>query len=182
MMCLLVCNAAANHQYKQAFYKLKHAILEKHGHVDGYDKQTIVHKCWTCKGTGKWNGQTCNRCFNGIYRVNIYILKRYRMNDHIFHVPVEERPVKFKNEIEGLVQHKAFPGNFIFCYATLLWLYDRNEFFSFLGNYGRLLKTRAKHKWNIVMYRCKTPLHGLYNFFDVPLDKNKVVQEDDLPF
>lgn len=82
LQLMLVCNSN-KFLYQQAFYKLKHKILSKHGKVDGYDLQIVKRKCNACNGTGiydKADNIECNRCNSGIYSTSQYILKRYFSN------------------------------------------------------------------------------------------------------
>ena len=189
LQMMLVCNSQ-RFLFQQAFYALKHKILEKHGHPDGMDLQIIKKTCHSCNGTGTFDEPgDCYKCGgSGVYTTNHYILKRYKINEHVFHVPVMDDPfavkkhhAKCKNTINGLVQHKAVPGNPIFCYGLLLWLYDQNEFFIFLGSYGKGLNTTAKHKWKMIMRSSKSVLHGFFNYFNITL-KQHTPEPEELPF
>jgi hypothetical protein len=99
----------------------------------------------------------------------------------VFHVPVNDWPagkeLNAKNRIEGLVHHKPISGNPVFAYGMLLWLYDRNEFFVFAGKYGKLLRTRAQHKWKMVFNKVNNTVEGWCKYFGVTKDA-----ADDLPF
>lgn len=185
---LLICNSA-NFVYKQSFYKLKHKILSKHGHADGMDLQIVQHKCWTCNGTGKYNEPgdcwSCNG--SGIYNTNYFILRRYKINDIVLHVPMDEPNAvslhknKCKNTINGIIKHKDLKGNPIFCYGVLLWLYDIDSFFHFLNAFGSSLNTTAKHKWRQIMRTSGSSIKGFFNYFNLTL-KEHHPEMDELPF
>lgn len=187
----MVCNSKP-FAGQQQFYTLKKKMLEKYGHADGYDLQIVKKKCWSCAGTGIYDKQediACYKCCGtGIYDTRYYILKRYILNGNLFYVPVDDinavskYKAKCKNTIEGLVTHKDVPGNPLFCYGVLLYIYDQNEFFIFIGNYGKMLNTQAKHKWKEIMKASKSTLHGFYSYFNLTLKEHQPDNIEDLPF
>lgn len=87
---------------REAFYKLKQAILEAYGTRDGEDVQRIIKKCWRCKEGiyvsrgyfyDDWDvgdGEVCVKC-NGssIYDLSYIRLERWRLGKCVFHRPLQ---------------------------------------------------------------------------------------------
>lgn len=72
---LIACGRIAKYwKYRKLFYALKDCILKNYGQFDGYDLQI-----WTRDG---WDGETESQ--------HCHILKRYLLNDHLFHEPTDE--------------------------------------------------------------------------------------------
>lgn len=120
-------------QYTGDFYRVKDAILRKHGKVVGYDIQHIEgKKCYKCHGTGKYDRwdqygiydpDWCWGCNgSGWYKDPQWIcLQRLQFGRYIFHKPLR-REIGVKNPftkenmgwevsanpvMEGYVRHKS---------------------------------------------------------------------------
>lgn len=142
---------------KPIFYKLKEKLLQLYGDYVGYDVQFIKKKCDTCGGTGNflyWKkncyGFTdgydrCNDCGgSGVYEVKKYYLKRFVLNDEIFHIPTYQAP-KFGDRInatiKGKIKHDVYTPDE--CYKALLKLaayYDKEI-------YQELIKENPRAKF-----------------------------------
>lgn len=100
-----VCNSAGAWWCQRAFYALKNQLLEKYGHPADYDLQIIKKQCYACGGTGRFRDMRCNRCDNGIYQIRKVVLKRFILNNQLFHKPVgnlmETTPAKI-----AVIEHK----------------------------------------------------------------------------
>jgi hypothetical protein len=103
---------------KTAFYMAKDIILSRMGIFDGYDIQKIKRECNSCDGTGRWHywydncGEWCFKCNGtGTYKTDTYYLKRFWLNNMLFHSPAYDAP-KFgepiHNTIKGLTKHKDY--------------------------------------------------------------------------
>jgi hypothetical protein len=88
------------------FYPLKTAILEHYGSPDGEDVQKIVKICHSCGGSGMYSDHDeCRRCFDGIYSMQRFRLRRWKLGTRIFHQPIgieydELRPITIQGKIE----------------------------------------------------------------------------------
>lgn len=114
---------------KDAFYELKDIILNGFGRTDGYDLQVIKRTCRHCDGTGRhcyWIKHLAERCWQcggtGIYEKVQVALRRYILNEHLFHKPMgrisggcfhageSTIQLDFHEVIKGIVEHKPTPG------------------------------------------------------------------------
>ena len=133
------------------FYKLKDAVLQRHGKVVCYDVQNIPgKKCNSCGGRGTHpkyghNGKIydyadCYHCWGGWYKFPIWVcLHRIQLGSFIFHKPLKrEETINnpfTKDElgwevseypvIKGYIDHEKhrLGGYAIF---ILFWLYNRD--------------------------------------------------------
>lgn len=189
---MIICNNAPSHAFdKQHFYEMKHVLLEQFATQDGFDVQIINKKCHSCKN-GVWNHWErkeiqvqCNRCDGtSIYSTTIWKLKRYLLNDYLFHVPngtfYNLNNVKYKNKIEGVIKHKPSEHNANFAYFVLMFIYDRISFYSSIKSYASCLRTNAKFKWKNCMKAAHNTIYGLLAYFGVK--KTEFDDFDDLPF
>lgn len=113
-------NAPKGWIQKPTFYLLKNDMLQDYGTYDGYDLQIIQRKCHSCDGKGNyWTGEACYRCRAGIYETMLVALKRYVLNDVLFHRPVgrvdarghlDGAQMQFRTTIHGLVTHTPADG------------------------------------------------------------------------
>lgn len=98
---------------REAFYRMKDAILRRRGKLVGADIQHIVKKCWggydeSCKGKG------CRRCGGtGIYSERWHTLQRWELGGRIFHRPVDSTSIRPEAPvtIEGRVTHDRWSGH-----------------------------------------------------------------------
>lgn len=106
---LYIANSSKYSEKDEYFYPLKNRLLLRHAVYDGYDEQVINKDCWNCNGTGidKWDTD-CDKCnSSGIYEVKKYYLKRYILNNRLYHSPQFMKPDgECKETIEGLIQHE----------------------------------------------------------------------------
>ncbi|MDQ5929996.1 MAG: hypothetical protein QG594_1779 [Bacteroidota bacterium] len=196
-----VCNCANKYwSHKQAFYRFKSELLQKHGHQAGYDLQVIKKACYSCDGKGFYRKNApCLSCAGtGTFSIKKVVLKRYLLNGELFHAPMGEllgnklkpfaeiselKPFNepFVKQVNGLIVHEAAPLNPSWAFYYLLWNYDRLLFFQHIYADIDTYNTRAKHKFkNILKNNATNPLKALANFFEV---KDMHLEPiDDLPF
>lgn len=140
-------------EIQDAFYRIKDAILSKHGKIIGYDIQHIKGKrCNSCDGHGRhWhyghNGKPydysdCYHCWGGWYKLPIWVaLHRIKYGSFIFHKPLkrhecisnpfteEEMGWKVTDSpvIQGYIEHSSHRfGDFAM--LILFWFYNRAIF------------------------------------------------------
>jgi len=141
---------------KPLFYKLKDKLLQLHGDYVGYDVQFVKKKCIRCDGTGNfffWKKDNygckeydkCNDCNGtGVYEVKKYFLKRYILNDEIFHIQTYQAPKfgdRINSTIRGRIKHDEYSADE--CYKALLKLaafYDKEI-------YQELIKENPRAKF-----------------------------------
>lgn len=183
-----VCNSAEYFYEKQSFYQLKSRLLRKYGKQDGYDLQIIDRHCYSCEGTGIYmryghkTGRTCNSCGgSGIYMTKQIALRRFILNDQVFHEPAPEistSDLLFHSKIKGLIKHEKPDYNATYAYAELLLIFEPDKFTIFLKGIGDRLATRSKHRFRAIMRKSKSYLDGLADYLGfVPKQ-----MEEDLPF
>ncbi len=135
---------------KQSFYSnVKSVILEKFGIFDGYDQQIIKKQCWSCNGTGIYTHTTyhypegnktqrkepCYSCIKGIYSTRQFFLKRYLLNEKLYHIPCDFEPIivtpdLIKNSIDGIIKHETVDSQKSHrAYIILLFLYNKTKFY-----------------------------------------------------
>jgi len=188
-----LCNSA-NFWLKQEFYAFKFSFLEANAKTDGYDKQVIEKKCYSCEGTGifrcSWKpAEHCWSCLNGIYQTRVYILRRYLFKGVIYHVPTtnQERDLpegEVKNIITGRVTHEETTEPAIPHFLILLWRHDRDMFVKVLLFIGQTKRTRALHKWRFSYIKYKHQLYGALSYFNYFKRKPPLFDAEDeiLPF
>jgi hypothetical protein len=112
---VLVCaNSSPPTCHREEFYRMKDAILSKHGKLIGTDLQHIVKPCW-----GEWEergcvGDGCRRCGGtGVYAEKWIILERWELGARIFHRPMEATMIRPNGPvtIEGRLTHERWPGH-----------------------------------------------------------------------
>lgn len=181
---LLACNGANNWTMKQKFYSLKATILNKHGSFDEYDLQILQKKCDRCDGKG------CDVCVNGIYNVNKIALKRYLVNEYVFHIPVGritekgdievfgienktlkliEHRIVYRNNIQGIINHKPTDSNlnYTFAFFILCFKYDKNRFYDEIGDYSSRLYAKQKGKYRSALRNNDLMMDGLSEHFGI---------------
>lgn len=132
---------------KQSFYSdVKPVILEKFAIFDGYDQQIIKKQCWSCNGTGIYTHTTyhypggnktertepCYSCIKGIYSTREFFLKRYILNEMVYHIPCDFAPLvgPIKNKVHGIIKHEAVDSQKAYrAYIILLFLYNKTKFY-----------------------------------------------------
>jgi len=131
---------------KQSFYSnVKTIILDKFGIFDGYDQQIIKKECWSCHGTGLYKHywyecgelmcikqEKCYSCIKGVYSTRQFFLKRYILNENIYHIPCDFEPIvgPIKNKINGIIKHETVNSEQAYrAYIILLFLYNKNKFY-----------------------------------------------------
>lgn len=182
----VVCNNTNHYYYKKSFYVFKYMLLQKYGHFDQYDLQVIKKTCWSCEGTGKFKcswkpTEFCWSCGGGgIYETKNILLKRYILNDNLFHLPAgryNNEPVIIINKIDGYIIHKPIEGNATYAFFYLLWHYDKEKFFKCLMEEVAARNTRAKHKIKQIIRKATHPLRAIANIYKV-----NQKEQDELPF
>ena len=140
---------AGSYELKQSFYKhIKHQVLEVYGIDDGFDLQVIKKTCYSCDGTGifkhyHWEHEErflirkegCYNCLNGVYMTKEILLKRYLLNDHLYHVPVDMiRPMPvIRESVKGLINHKKFERKeALEAYFKLLFMFNKLELYRYI--------------------------------------------------
>jgi hypothetical protein len=100
---LYLANAADYRGKQEFFYPLKHKLLQEKAKYEGWENQKIIKVCWC----SDYHDDGCNRCnFTGIYSERTYYLQRWNLDDHIYHVPVNEKPEgEALNQIQGKITH-----------------------------------------------------------------------------
>ncbi len=199
-----VCNSAGSWLYRQSFYQLKNDILEKYGHEADYDLQTIKKRCYTCNGTGKiYMENRCPNCINGVYSTKKVVLKRYVLNNAIFHKPMGELVFEgnlkvfngyedfyptFKNEpfhgkiinkIDGLIKHEPMALHPVWAYYYLLFNYNREQFNTRINDDVKMFRTNTQYRLKLLLKK-HNPLKALADFLEVK--KEHLEPIDDLPF
>ena len=93
------------------FYKIKNRILSKYSIHLGYDVQFIAgKKCFTCGGTGTYEGydfkDDCRNCDGtGWYKLPVYnILARVQFGNYLFHQPFKRTFIKPKTISSPIIQ------------------------------------------------------------------------------
>ncbi len=102
-------NAAEYSEKKEIFYPFKRRFLERYASAAGYDRQEITKKCrcdngiWRPNCSRCWDGcedsgtgcpreETCYKCNGtGIYFRKTFYLKRYLLNNALYHVLLGDR-------------------------------------------------------------------------------------------
>jgi hypothetical protein len=185
----IICNSATSGINKQSFYEFKNGFLERFAIYDGYDRQEIKKECYSCYGTGlfkcNWKRtENCWDCFgSGIYQERTYMLRRYRLNGHVFHRPTDKRPgdvQDVRNIIKGYIKHTQVNDDPLANFLILLWKYDREKCYSTIENIGKNAMTRARYRWKNIMRQSKSQLIGCLDF--LKFKRNDVSGIDDLPF
>lgn len=179
---LFLANAGNYYPKQDHFYPLKNYILFLYGHEDGFDIQTLKRKCHTCKGTGNFlywkhdDFEMCWNCTNGIYKTGSIALRRFLLNDHVFHVPdrwldvSKIHSIHIKNHIHELIKHPAVDTHTAFrCFISLYYHYYREKFHMFMYS----------HKNCFSHHHEKLSLNNLYKIL---LKRGQFPIEPDLPF
>lgn len=163
---------SGNYTSKNLFYLFKGNFLRKYGKENGFDLQVIEKKCWACSGTAMYsfygdNGRVyrkepCYKCLNGVYYIKNIILKRYVINDSLFHIPVEQSclPQPIINTIYGLVVHKEVDNKKALAACVYLLAKHNQELFlswlkNFIARHRQVLRAKQKFsniKWNIARF------------------------------
>src|SRR4051812_16726157 len=110
----------ANSAPPRGFYSFKDPFLKRFAAPAGYDLQIIERECWTCSGSGSFDGRDrCHRCGgDGVYRRDEIYLKRFLLADAVYHKPVDNGVVCHENDyrypkpfntIEGRIKHADVP-------------------------------------------------------------------------
>jgi len=185
-------NAGTYAEKQDWFYPFKAALLKKHAAEDGYDLQIIKKTCWTCHGSGKAN--VCNSCsYNGgcdncwhpssiigkevscpkcngtgIYSRKEYWLKRYKIGNAIFHVPMSNEKAianpELPNTFVGKIEHapinqyeaKDCMLKLLFRFDTKLWMkYHKNKIYPKLHYLIQRYKWKIGSKWNEFKYKIR---------------------------
>ena len=206
----LVCNSAAGWHRKGLFYELKTKLLKQFGHDADYDLQIIKKICNTCNGTGvfkcSWKlPETCWSCHGfKIYQTKEVILKRYILNESLFHEPIGEYLAAYNKvkifasyddrgpyfteipfngkiieKINGLIKHEPIKDNDTWYFYYLLWNYDRVLFYKCISNDVNCYSKKQKNKLKKLLER-NNPLKVFADFFKIK--KEEINQFDDLPF
>lgn len=172
-----LCNCST-FSYKQSFYAFKARFLHRFGTPDGWDEQRINHECWTCGGTGLFEGHsTCRRCDGeGIYRTSFVWLARYELAGRIYHIPDERPPhvVKPVYKFTGYIRHEPLCSDSA-AYRCYLRLLLRHEPITFWKHIVLCARSRV----SIVRWRLTMKLVRLRNELDLfPAIK----ESDEVPF
>lgn len=101
-------------QDRERAYAIKDRMLRRFGRVVGEDIQHITRMCYSCDGSGRWNGDgsRCYRCGgNGIWDERWFRLERWEFGGRIFHRPAGSmaRPMNGMVTIEGKIYHETVP-------------------------------------------------------------------------
>lgn len=194
----LACNGAQNWSHKPRFYNLKTTILNKHGSFDEYDIQFLKKKCTTCNGTGVFihynskESEECHHCNKGIYSEHKIALKRFLLNEYVFHIPVgkvlengdielfsynenkdtlklREHRIVYRNNIQGLVVHKPSVPNihFTFAFFVLCYKYDKSQFYFELENFSSALHSKQKGNYRSALRNNDLMMDGLAEFLTI---------------
>lgn len=186
----IICNSAGSNWFaKRAFYKLKVKILQQYGVHSGYDLQIIEDECWSCNGKGIFrNRELCTSCDKGIFQTRKIALKRYILNDKIFHEPIGhvlpngnilpfnsleqieaiKEGIFYVKEIKGIINHDKGNEtlNPYYCYLLLLRKYDKDKFLSEVNYFLNTCSNYTKKKLKALLKKFGT-LEGLAKFFAV---------------
>lgn len=186
----IICNSADNNWFaKHRFYKLKIKILQQYGIHSGYDVQIIEQECWSCNGKGTFrNRELCTSCDNGVFKIRKIALKRWILNDRIFHEPIGnvlpngnilpfdttepidaiKNGIFYTKEIKGIIKHDKGSEtlNPYYCYLLLLRKYDKDKFLPEVNYFANTSSNYTKKKLKDALKKFGT-LEGLAKFFSV---------------
>jgi len=179
----------------EADYDLQY-IEKKCYTCNGTGMYSEINRCRNCLGTG-------------IYAKRNVLLKRFLLNGHIFHQPVGElidcrgkifdgytedddcfygAYAKFRYEnfngvikenISGLIKHEPHSLNPTFAFYYLLWVFDREKFYSRMNGDLKVYQTNTLHRLRQLLAKY-SPLKAYAMFHNV--EQKDLEPIDDLPF
>lgn len=145
LLSWLLSKANSHPHWSHDFYQIKDMILRRHGLHLGEEIQHIKKECFTCKGTGIYEGREyCRRCLgDGIYSEFCSVLGIYEIGGREFHLPVkrihyyqeEFRLALLGTTIHGYIDHDWVEGGLESEFLLYL-IYDRSKLWKHLGHIG----------------------------------------------
>jgi hypothetical protein len=204
------CNSAKNWWLKSEFYKFKKEFLAIYGNENDYDVQIIRKPCYDCEGTGLFHHykrrgrETCWSCRGtGIFSLKHVLLKRFILNDNIYHEPIAEIEgtmlkkyeaydtngypavsyTKFEGKIVGtiigLIKHDEPQYDPTYAFFYLLYFYNKNQLYYIIINFLKSKSQREVDKFKQIMRRNR-PLEYLKKLFHI--NQNEIDKIEELPF
>ncbi len=126
---LVRANAQPPSGRREAFYRMKDALLRRYGHLVGTEWQHIRKVCYACGGDGEADdGGRCWKCSGtGDYVRKWVLLERWQLGPSVFHRPRYETSIPPRDPVAivGYIHHPGYGADSTEALLWLALLFDR---------------------------------------------------------